>query len=204
MFFTRITIRILQSFGFERIWISIRIQVHNTAYKKDCSLSNKKRHIGQQFTCKQKDTLDNNLPIRSAGAALACLDVLYEALVLLVLVLLLLVLLLLALLVLLLVLVLLLLLQVEPLYGGLRPRGQPYSLLDGHVGHKPEQTNLSTSEIGDARTIIRCVPEQCVPKRSVLWTMRPLDDAALGYCVPWTCRPRRSIRVLVHVNPALF
>ncbi len=21
------------------------------------------------------------------------------------------------------------------------------------------------------------------------WTMRPLDDEALGICVPWTCRP---------------
>jgi hypothetical protein len=75
---------------------------------------------------KKKDTLDDRLPFRSAGAALACLHALYEALVLL-----------------LLVLVLLLVLLLEPLYGGLCPRGQPYSLLDGHVGHKPEQSNLS-------------------------------------------------------------
>jgi hypothetical protein len=84
--------------------------------------------------------LDYNLPFRSTGAALACLDVMYEALVLLVLILLML---LLVLVLLLLVLVLLLLVLLEPLYGGLRPRGQPYSLLDGHVGHEPEQSNLS-------------------------------------------------------------
>ncbi len=88
--------------------------------------------------------MNYNLPIGSTGAALACLHALYEALVLLLLVLQVLLVLLLVLLVLLLVLlVLLLLLQVEPLYGDLRPRGQPYSLLDGHVGDKPEQSNLS-------------------------------------------------------------
>jgi hypothetical protein len=42
-------------------------------------------------------------------------------------------LLLLLLVLLLLVLLVLVLLLVEPLYGGLRPRGQPYSLLYGHA-----------------------------------------------------------------------
>jgi hypothetical protein len=36
----------------------------------------------------------------------------------------------------------------------------------------------------------RCIPEQCVPKRSVWdflipWTMRPLDDVSPEGCVPW-------------------
>jgi hypothetical protein len=44
--------------------------------------------------------------------------------------------------------------------------------------------------------ILRCLdavpPEQCDPQtkslgRSVSWTMRPLDDAALGHVVPDQC-----------------